>query len=46
MLSEKTGETPAELRSKAILLLLAVYGMRGVEVSSLTLDDVDWESES
>ena len=43
MLSEKTGETPAALRSKAILLLLAIYGMRGVEVSSLTVDDLDWE---
>jgi len=30
-------------RDFAMLLLLAVYGLRAREVASLTLDDLDWE---
>jgi integrase/recombinase XerD len=32
-------------RDYAILLLLATYGLRGAEVASLTLDDIDWRNE-
>lgn len=35
--------TPAGQRDYAILLLLARLGLRGGEVRSLTLDDLDWE---
>jgi site-specific recombinase XerD len=32
-------------RDYAILLLLVTYGLRGREVASLTLDDIDWKRE-
>jgi site-specific recombinase XerD len=34
--------TPKGLRNHAILLLLARTGLRAVEVSKLSLDDIDW----
>jgi site-specific recombinase XerD len=36
-------DKPQDIRDHAILLLLAVYGLRSGEVVTLTLDDVDWE---
>jgi integrase/recombinase XerD len=36
-------QTPAGRRDHAILMLLARLGLRGGEVSALTLDDIDWE---
>ena len=42
-LTESEDVSPAQLRARAILLLLAVYGLRGSEVRSLRLDDVEWE---
>jgi len=35
----------SHLRDRAIILLLAVYGLRIGEVSGLTLDDLDWSNE-
>jgi site-specific recombinase XerD len=35
-------DRPHDIRDRAILLLLAVYGLRRGEVVALTLDDVDW----
>jgi integrase/recombinase XerD len=32
-------------RDYAMLLLLATYGLRGAEVVSVTLDDIDWRNE-
>lgn len=32
-------------RDYAILLLLVTYGLRGHEVASLTLDDIDWQRD-
>jgi integrase/recombinase XerD len=37
--------TPSGRRDYAILLLLVTYGLRGREVSALTLDDIDWKRE-
>lgn len=37
---------PQDIRDRAILLLLAVYGLRSGEVLALTLDDVNWEQET
>ncbi|MHB8456004.1 MAG: tyrosine-type recombinase/integrase [Acidiferrobacterales bacterium] len=35
-------DTPADIRNRAILMLLSVYGMRRGEVVALRLDQVDW----
>jgi integrase/recombinase XerD len=34
-----------DIRNRAILMLLAVYGLRASEVVRLRLDDLDWEQE-
>jgi site-specific recombinase XerD len=36
---------PADLRDRAIICLLAVYGFRSGEVCRLLLDDLDWQRE-
>jgi site-specific recombinase XerD len=38
-------DRPSHIRDRAIVLLLAVYGLRIGEVSRLTLDDLDWANE-
>lgn len=38
-------ERPADLRDRAIILLLSVYGFRSGEVCRLRLEDLDWERE-
>ena len=38
-------EHPNHIRARAIILLLAVYGLRIGEVCKLTLDDVNWTEE-
>lgn len=38
-------EKPADIRNRAIIILLAVYGFRSSEVCRLSLDDLDWERE-
>ena len=38
-------ERPSHNRDRAIILLLAVYGLRISEACGLTLDDVDWANE-
>jgi site-specific recombinase XerD len=39
------GDRPADVRDRAILMLLAVYGLRRGEVVRLRLQDFDWEQE-
>jgi integrase/recombinase XerD len=46
ILKSADGETPLLLRSKAVLLLLSIYGLRSSEVSGLRLSDFDWRSET
>lgn len=38
-------EQPGDIRNRAIITLLAVYGFRSSEVCRLRLDDLDWERE-
>jgi site-specific recombinase XerD len=45
LLSSCAGARPIEIRDHAMLLLIAVYGMRSGEVRHLLLEDIDWEGE-
>lgn len=38
--------SPLGRRDYAIVLLMAVYGLRAREVAALTLDDIDWRAEA
>jgi len=42
LIAATKGSSRCELRNRAILLLLAVYGLRSGEVRSLCLEDLDW----
>ena len=42
LIAANDGNTPLQRRNQAILLLLAVYGLRSGEVRGLRLEDVDW----
>jgi integrase/recombinase XerD len=44
-LAAAQGDHPADIRDRALLMLLAVYGLRSSEVVGLHLDDFDWEQE-
>jgi integrase/recombinase XerD len=39
------GSDPHDVRDRAILMLLAVYGLRSGEVRTLRIDDLDWTNE-
>ncbi len=39
------GDRPVDIRDRAILMLLAIYGLRAGEVNRLRLEDFDWECE-
>jgi len=45
LLAAAEGNRPADIRDRALLLLLAVYGLRAGEVTALRLEDFDWERE-
>ncbi|VIO71649.1 tyrosine-type recombinase/integrase [Bradyrhizobium ivorense] len=46
MLADAETDEPRDIRDRAILLLLAVYGMRSGEVAALRLDQIDWEGRT
>src|SRR5262249_16643340 len=39
------GDQPVDIRDRALLMLLAVYGLRAGEIVGLRLEDFDWERE-
>lgn len=45
LIAAARGDEPVAIRDRAMLLLLAVYGLRAGEVTALRLDDFDWEQE-
>jgi integrase/recombinase XerD len=45
LLAACAGNTPSEIRDHAMLLIIAVYGVRSGEVRHLRLEDIDWERE-
>jgi integrase/recombinase XerD len=44
MLADAETDDPLDIRDRAILLLLAVYGLRSGEVAALRLDQIDWDN--
>ena len=42
---EISNEHPTEVRNRAIVMLLAIYGLRCSEVIRLCLEDLDWKNE-
>ena len=45
LLANTEGDRPTSIRNRAILMLLAVYGLRAGEVRTLRLEDIDWEND-
>ena len=45
LLAATEGDCPIDIRNRAMLMLLAVYGLRGGEVTALRLEDFDWKQE-
>jgi site-specific recombinase XerD len=45
LLADSGGSSAGDIRDHAILMLLALYGLRAGEISTLRLDDVDWDRE-
>lgn len=45
LIASFSGNSAADIRDRAIVLLLAVYGLRRSEVTRLRLEDVDWVGE-
>lgn len=46
LLRTTQGNQPAQIRDRAILLLLALYGLRAGEVARLRIEDFNWEQET
>jgi site-specific recombinase XerD len=45
ILAKTATDLPANIRDHAILIVLAMYGVRAGEVARLKLEDIDWEKE-
>ena len=45
LLALTEGDGPQDIRDRAILMLLAIYGLRAGEVTRLRLNDIDWQAE-
>jgi site-specific recombinase XerD len=45
LIASAENNRPTDIRDRAILMLLAVYGLRSAEVRCLKLEDLDWEKE-
>ena len=45
LLTLTEGDEPHNIRARAMLMLLAIYGLRAGEVNRLRLEDFDWEHE-
>jgi integrase/recombinase XerD len=45
LIESTASDEPADIRDRAIIMLLAVYGLRAGEVAALRLEDIDWERD-
>jgi integrase/recombinase XerD len=46
LIASSAGDSRRDIRDHAILMLLALYGLRSGEIASLRLEDVDWEHDT
>jgi len=46
ILKSYSNEHPTDVRNRAIIMLLAVYGLRCSEVTNLKLEDIDWKKKT
>lgn len=46
LLSTTEGDSPADVRDRAILMVLMTYGLRSGEICGLCLEDVHWQSDT
>lgn len=46
LLADTVTDKPCDIRDRAILMLLAIYGLRRGEVASLRLDQIDWSGRA
>jgi site-specific recombinase XerD len=45
LIARTGGDSPVSIRDRAIVMLLAIYGLRRAEVAGLRLEDLDFENE-
>ena len=45
LIAQASGDRPVDIRDRAIIMLLAVYGLRAGDIRSLRLEDIDWDRE-
>ena len=45
LLNSMKTDRPADIRDRAMILLCAVYGLRGGEVTTLRLEDIEWDQD-
>jgi site-specific recombinase XerD len=45
LLARTDGDDPVSIRDRAVMMLLAIYGLRRAEVAALRLEDLDFENE-
>lgn len=46
LIASSKGDTASDIRDRALLLLLSVYGLRSSEIRALRLDDIDWDNST
>jgi integrase/recombinase XerD len=46
LISSANSDQPCDIRDRAILMLLAIYGFRSGEVAGLRLEQLDWERDA
>ncbi len=46
LIMETSGDRPQDIRDRAIIMLLAVYGLRTGDLINLRLEDIDWDHET
>lgn len=44
LIASSKGASASDIRDRALLLLLSIYGLRCSEIAALRLDDIDWDN--